>query len=176
MDLTLTLTLAPALAVALAAVAAGWDWRTGTIPNWITLPPLALAPLGHLAVSGLPGLCGSILGIFACGLIPYLLFRRDAMGGGDVKMFAAIGGLIGVTPGIEAQVFALAVATVFTGIQLARRSQLTRVLRNTLRIAVNPVLPGRLRRPVPPELLTTIRLGPAILAGLVLSLAMGGSA
>ena len=82
------------LFLGLALVAAVTDWRRGEIPNWLTLPPLVLAPAAFALFVSPGAALVSIAGIFICGLVPYLLFRQDAIGGGDVKMVAAIGGLL----------------------------------------------------------------------------------
>ena len=37
------------VAIAIAAIGAVLDWRKGEIPNWLTLPALALAPFIHVA-------------------------------------------------------------------------------------------------------------------------------
>jgi prepilin peptidase CpaA len=157
--------------VALAAVAAVIDWRTGEIPNWLTLPPLVLAPLVHLAVAGTPGLVASLVGLVACGAVPYVLFRQDAIGGGDVKLLAAIGAVGGLYLGIEAQLLSFVVAALFALALLAWQGSLRATLSTCGRILVNPLLPRRLRRPIDPGSLTEIRLGPAILVGTLVAAA-----
>ena len=90
-----------AFAVLVAALSAWIDWRTGHIPNWVTLGPLAVAPVAHFAVNALTGhsheavqAAGfSILGAGVCALVPLLLYRAGAIGGGDVKLLAAIGAI-----------------------------------------------------------------------------------
>src|SRR5690242_18234513 len=82
--------------VAITAVAAVTDTRTGHIPNWLTLPPLIIAPLLWGAHGGLwrvdgGSLVGSLLSMLGCALVPLLLFFKRACGAGDVKLFAAVG-------------------------------------------------------------------------------------
>ena len=79
--------------VAITAMAAVTDYRTGRIPNWLTLPPLVVGPLLHFVSGGPTGLLGALVAIAVCGLVPYLMFRCGAIGGGDVKLFAAMGAL-----------------------------------------------------------------------------------
>lgn len=83
------------VALALAAAAAFTDWRTGLIPNRLTVPPLALAPVIYFFLGGVPAAVASVLGAVLCGAVPYVLFRRDAIGGGDVKLLAALGAFLG---------------------------------------------------------------------------------
>ena len=102
-----------AVAVGLAATAAITDWRSGRIPNWLTLPPLMVAPAAYLILLGVEGLVFSLLGAFACGAAPYLLFRRGALGGGDVKLLTAIGALVGVMVGLEGQLLGFVIAACY---------------------------------------------------------------
>lgn len=160
-----TLLVLHGAAVLVTAAAAITDARTGHIPNWLTLPPLVVGPVLHGLVDGVWGLGLSMAAILFCGLVPYLLFRRDAMGGGDVKLFAAIGALTGPVVGLEAQLLALVAASVWALGRLTWRGRLFQTLRNALFIAVNPVLPKRWRREISTELLEAIRLGGPIFTG-----------
>jgi len=96
------------------AVAAVTDARTGLIPNWLTLPSLLGALLIHGLIGG-PGALGwATLSGFSCGLVPLVLFRAGAIGGGDVKLFAVLGALVGVHSGLEVQMtsYGIAIASV----------------------------------------------------------------
>ena len=79
------------LAVALVVAAVG-DWRSRTIPNWLN-GAIALLAVPYWFALGLdpwPQMAlqvGVALGVFALFAI---LFRFGAMGGGDVKMVAAL--------------------------------------------------------------------------------------
>lgn len=160
-----TLLILHGAAVLVTAAAAVTDFRTGHIPNWITLPPLVVGPVVHGFVDGVWGFGLSMAAILFCALVPYLMFRREAMGGGDVKLFAAIGALTGPVVGLEAQLFALVAASVWALGRLVWRGRLLRTLRNALFLTLNPVLPSRLRRPISTELLEAVRLGGPIFAG-----------
>ncbi|RMH36660.1 MAG: hypothetical protein D6689_22015, partial [Deltaproteobacteria bacterium] len=142
---------------------------TGHIPNALTLPPLAIGPLVHGLFGGWQAAALSLAAAVACGLLPYAMFRKGAAGGGDVKLLAALGALGGIGIGLEAQLFGFAVAAIASLVKLAWHGQLWRTFANAARLAVNPVLPGRLRRPIAPEAMATIRLGVPILAGTALA-------
>jgi prepilin peptidase CpaA len=166
-------------AVVMTAIAAWTDFRTGHIPNWLTLPPLFLGPLLWGAYGGLwrldgGSLVGSLLSMFGCALVPFLLFRKSAMGGGDVKLFAAIGALALVTTGLEAQFYACCAGIVFGFARLAWHGKLLRVLANTVFLAMNPVLPKKWRRPICPESMSQIRFGSAIFVGTLTAAATSG--
>lgn len=106
--------IAVSCALSLSVAAAISDWRSGTIPNWLTLPPLVLAPIGYGLASSPSSAAQSMAAALLSGAVPYVLFRRRAMGGGDVKLFAALGALTGFDPllglRIELGAFAAAMA------------------------------------------------------------------
>ena len=161
-----------ATAVAITAVAAVTDSRTGRIPNWLTLPSFVFGLALHCIDGGLLALGHSLLSALVCGLVPYLLFRKGAAGGGDVKLLAALGALGGVTFGIEAQLCGLSIACFYALVRLTFQGALGRTLMSSLRIAVAPLTPRRYRRPVPTELMTPVRLGVPILLGTVVAVAI----
>jgi len=97
------------IALLLVVVIAGWsDWRTRTIPNWITVSGAALGVILHTWDSGLPGaitaLGGALLGLS----VFIVFFIAGGMGAGDVKLFGAVGALAGPQ--------ALILILVFTGL------------------------------------------------------------
>jgi prepilin peptidase CpaA len=84
------------LTVIILIVAAGWDIKTGTIPNFITIPAVIAGLLLSVVYYG--GFLGLKESFFGAGLgllllvIPFIL---GGIGGGDVKLMAAIGALNG---------------------------------------------------------------------------------
>ena len=92
-------TIAAGLALFVAATAAFCDWRRGEIPNWLTLPAILLAPWSYGLAFGIEYALHSLAAGFLAGLVPYLLFRRGAIGGGDVKLFGALGAVMGFVVG-----------------------------------------------------------------------------
>jgi len=155
------------LACAATLVAAWTDAKTGRIPNLLTLPllPVGLG-LGALH-GGLVGLGSAFLGCVLCFAVPYGLLRFSrgtAIGGGDVKLFAALGALLGPTAGMEVQLSSLILLAAFALLALTWRGQLWALLTRTGRLVLNGFLPKARRRPVDPELLMTMRMGPAICA------------
>lgn len=153
------------LPVIATAIAAATDARTGRIPNWLTLS-LILAGVGLQAASrGAAGLLLALTGLAICGLLPWLLHRGTqgkAIGGGDVKLFAGLGAVSGPFVGLEIQLSAFMLLGVFALVHLAFRGQLFRVLRNSLFLALNPLLPGKWKQPLESASLTEMRMGPAI--------------
>lgn len=175
------------LALLVTAVAAGTDLRTGHIPNWLTGGAFALALAVHAVAAGARGgaagaavaVAWSLAGALACVAPLALLFVKGALGGGDIKLFAALGALVHPMHGLEIEVHAFVVAAVLAVGQIVHRGALLATLARSARL-VGRVLGGRGRRSpraedgaedgapagaLPPALLSWYRLGPSIFAG-----------
>ena len=173
--LALFLTLA-----AITAIAAFTDLRSGTIPNrlvalafacalplriWVEWQTRAAASLGSVLV---PALVQVVSGTLVLCLVPLVLFRLRAMGGGDVKLLAAVGALGGPLLGMEIELYSFVVAAVFAGAKLAYQGELGRVLAGSALLAFNPLLPSERRRTVPEGLGKTMRFAPAVFSATLL--------
>jgi prepilin peptidase CpaA len=145
-------------------LAACTDARSGLIPNWLTFPTLVAAPVVHGLVRG-PGALGAALaGLLVCGLVPLLLFRLRAIGGGDVKLLAAAGALAGMRVGLELQLASYLLCSVYALLLLAWRGSLLATLRRSLVLAGAAISPRlRARLPASDEMMQ-VRLGPAVFA------------
>ncbi|HTV23971.1 MAG TPA: prepilin peptidase [Polyangiaceae bacterium] len=100
-----------------SGVAAVHDARSGHIPNWIVALGLGLGAGGSIAAEAfsdagraLLHAGGTLIGFVACGAVPLLLFRLRSLGGGDVKLLATMGALLGPTLGLELSFVAFGVA------------------------------------------------------------------
>ncbi len=86
------------------------DWETGFIPDGLTLPGLlagialsAAFPSMHNAAAVTDGFLSSFIGVLAgggllwlTGWIGTIIFRKDSLGGGDIKLLAMMGAYLGV--------------------------------------------------------------------------------
>jgi leader peptidase (prepilin peptidase)/N-methyltransferase len=103
--------VAGAVFFAMIIVATMTDFETGLIPDQITIPGmiagLALSVTGHghfpqalwyqkLLASAVGLLAGGGV-LLLTGWFGKLVFRKDSMGGGDVKLLAMVGAFVGVT-------------------------------------------------------------------------------
>lgn len=158
--------LALLCAVLVSAAAALSDWRSGTIPNWLTIPPLLVAPIAYGTLVGPGHAVKSIAAAALSGAVPYLLFRRRAMGGGDVKLFAALGAIAGFAPlfGLRVQWMAFIAAMVPALCILVRQGRLGLTLRTALGVLTGSV--SQTEQSL--HCATPIRLGGAVLAATVI--------
>jgi prepilin peptidase CpaA len=166
------------VAATYAAIAAFYDWRTGQIPNWLTFPVLLIAPLlhvAHYAITKHPmneafqeG-AYSIGGAALCAVVPLILFRQGAIGGGDVKLFAGLGALLQPMLGVEAQMYGFFAGAILAPARLAYEGKLFAALKNSLTIGANLFLPKTKQRSIDSAALSWFRLGPAIFVGVVLA-------
>lgn len=154
-----------ALACGVTLAAAWLDAKTGRIPNLLTLPVLPLGLLLGALDGGLWGLGSAVFGALSCLAVPYALFRASggrAIGGGDVKLFAALGALLGPLSGLEVQLASLLCLAACALVVLGWRGELFSCLKQSVRLATSWLLPRAQRRPVPLEQMLTMRLGPAV--------------
>ena len=162
-------------AVILAFVAAVIDWRTGHIPNPLTFGALIAAIVGHAIHGGWTGGFSlamteggfAFLGAVLCAIIPAFLYWKGGMGGGDVKLFAALGALTFTMAGLEAQTYAFIAALFFAPLRLAYEGTLFRTIKNALALLLNPFRKTEQRKEIPEELQTWFRLGPSIFVGIL---------
>ena len=99
------MTLIFAIAAGLGVVATVEDLRRRTLPNWLTVGGLALC-LGCSAAGGWHGFFRALAGATAGFAIFLPVHWLRGMGGGDVKLMAAFGALLGPSGALEAAVIA----------------------------------------------------------------------
>jgi prepilin peptidase CpaA len=164
------------VAVAITAIAAWYDWRKGEIPNWLTFPVIAAGPFLNIARyvaahrpfdAAIQEGGYSLGGAALCALVPLMLYRQGAIGGGDVKLLVAIGALLQPTVGVEAQMYGFFAGAILAPGMLAYEGKLFTSLKNAFAIGGNLFLPKGRQRTIDASALSWFRLGPAILVGVV---------
>ncbi|SEC13832.1 A24 family peptidase [Terriglobus roseus] len=78
-----------------ALTAAVWDVATRRIPNLLVLAGLTAGLVLHLVYDGWHGLFSALLAGFVAGAIFFIFYSAGGMGGGDVKLMAAVATLYG---------------------------------------------------------------------------------
>jgi prepilin peptidase CpaA len=167
--------------LAVCVLAAVTDLWRGTIPNALTYPVLFGAPWLHfgLAVAEDQSLGGalsaagsSVGGLALCSAVPLFMWWKGAIGGGDVKLFAAIGALLGPSIGFEAQLYVLLLAALLAPAKLAYDGSLWRSLRNMGGLLLNVVRRKHDRTVIEPALASWFRLGPCFALGAAAEVAL----
>jgi prepilin peptidase CpaA len=107
-------------------LASTWDLRTRTIPNIVTLGGslVGLAWHFHCASGIRAGIVATSCALgsgIVCGLIPYWHFRKGTTGGGDVKLFFAVGVLVGPLGGVLTYFFSYILLFVLVAARIAVR-------------------------------------------------------
>jgi prepilin peptidase CpaA len=119
----------------LLVLAAAIDARHRRIPNWLTFG-LILAGLARAAVgAGDISLGGAFLGVFVGAAAPLVLFVLGALGGGDVKLLAAIGAWLGAKLSVEVFVVECVVGMVIVLIQAVGQGRTLTLFRNSAALA-----------------------------------------
>jgi prepilin peptidase CpaA len=153
-----------AVLLVLLAVSTVSDLKYRKIPNaWTAAGVVAGLALGLM--HGQIG--GAFLGLFAGLAIGLPLFALRAIGGGDAKLIAAVGTLMGPTSLLSALLYAGIVGGVMALLQAIRRGRLTSILRRALGLTLWAASLGRGgdRRGLDTPGATSIPYGAAIAAG-----------
>ena len=119
-------------------VCAGWtDWKSRRIPNWLTLPGLALGITAHGIASGWAGVLQSVkgAGLALVILLPVVLLR--GLGAGDWKLMGALGALLGLPMMLVVLWGAVMIAGVMGVVQITRRRRWGATLRNLRELLVS---------------------------------------
>jgi prepilin peptidase CpaA len=123
-------------------VAALSDFIFRKIPNFLTLGGILVGALIQAAVGfvttnnsvggAFKGFGIALLGAIACAFIPFLAWKKGEMGGGDVKLFGALGAIMGPMMGFDvvALTFALTLLVLFP-YRLFRKGVMKIALQNT---------------------------------------------
>ena len=108
-ELPFMFTMIACIVLTLLFVATVFDFRSRMIPDWIAIVisslAIASAAMGWLGITPMLVIIGGLLGL----AIGYCLFRYANLGGGDAKLIAALGALVGPA-GLLIVLFGMAIA------------------------------------------------------------------
>ena len=126
------------------ALGGGWmDWRSRRLPNWWTVPGLAVGLVLNTVLLRWPGAKGALLGA-GLGLVllfPFVWLR--AMGAGDWKFVGALGALLGPGQLLVLLWVAAVTAGVMAVIAIIRRRRVRETLVNLGRLFLTFITLGR---------------------------------
>lgn len=112
------------------------------IYNWLTLPAIVLGLLFSFIQSGLRGLLASFLGLLLAGGIYLVLGLIGAMKGGDVKLAAAVGVLLGWRLSISALYYGAILGGIFALLWSLYHGTLWKTLTRVWRTLYAAAAPG----------------------------------
>lgn len=120
---------------AMFALTAGvTDLRWRRIPNWLTYPAAPLAIALHAIAGGWPEAKVSLEG-FGIALAVFLVFfLLRGLGGGDLKLAAALGALVGVHHLVDVIIAVLLINALLAIVLIIAKRRIWRTLRNIGRL------------------------------------------
>jgi prepilin peptidase CpaA len=129
---------APVACAVLLAVVAGWtDFRSRRIPNWLTVPGLAIGVAINVAAAGWAGLRASLLGagLGLLLLLPFVLLR--SLGAGDWKLAGALGAFVGAGVLVNLLMASVFVAGIMAAALVIYKGRVRQTVRNMGRLLIS---------------------------------------
>ena len=108
-----------AIAVFIGLTATVEDIVRREIPNWIPITAIAGGIGSAVCMSGWSGLGSSLLGMIAGFLVFLAFYMLGGMGGGDVKLMAGLGAVLGVGLILEAALWTAGIGGVMAALAVA---------------------------------------------------------
>lgn len=160
-----------ALLVPLAFIIAYYDVRYRRIPNPYVLAGLAGGLLINTIYGGASGLAASVAGCLLAFGMMLVLHILGAMGAGDVKLFAAIGAVLGLKLVVPTFLVVVLTGGVLAFVTMFQTGTFAPTMRRVMQIFAG-LLPGwkMPRFAVPSDKRLTIPYGVAITLGSLISL------
>jgi prepilin peptidase CpaA len=160
-------------ALLLLGLSAYWDLKYRKIPNWATLPAIVLGLGLNGLLLGWGGMKASGLGFLVGFGALLVLFILSWMGGGDVKLMAAVGALKGYPFVVSALFYSLIVGVVIGVAMLIWNRKTLRTFKNLFFVVgsrLSSVIP---KQDIKREETQKIPFGLAIVLGTVWAMIMG---
>ena len=159
--------------IPLAVIIAYHDVRYRRIPNPFVLATLAAGVSMNAIVGGLQGLYSSVTGCALAFVLMFLLHIFGAMGAGDVKLFAAIGAVIGAHLVLPTFLVVVLTGGLLAVVSVVRAGTVITTMHRVLQIFVG-MLPGwqMPKFAVPVDRKYTSPYGVAITLGSIISTAI----
>lgn len=165
------ITAAFAFLVPLALVITYYDVRYRRIPNPLVLATFLTGLVVNALGGGIGGALASLGGCALAFMLMFILHVFGAMGAGDVKLFAAIGSVLGASLVVPTFFVVVLTGGALGVVTMLRVGAVRSTLHNTLMLIVG-LLPGwkMPRLAIPADRRKTIPYGVAITFGSLISL------
>ena len=162
-----------ALLVPLAIIITYYDVRYRRIPNAFVLATLASGLIVNTIYGGLNGVLASLGGCAIAFILMFILHVFGAMGAGDVKLFAAVGSLVGTQLVLPTFLVVILTGGALALLLMLHTGAVRATMQRVLMILVG-LLPGwqMPRFTVPADRRHTIPYGVAIMLGSLISVAL----
>ena len=162
-----------ALLIPLAVIISYYDVRYRRIPNAFVLATLLSGIIVNIIYGGLQGAMASLGGCIFAFTLMFILHVFGAMGAGDVKLFAAIGSVMGAQLVLPTFLIVILTGGVLAVCLMLRTGAIRDTMQRVIQILVG-LLPGwqMPRFAVPADRRLTIPYGVAITFGSLISLAI----
>ena len=132
-----------AIALAIALVGGMHDLLTKKIPNWLTLPAMALGLLAQIWLGGWMGGLQALAGVAVAFALYFPVHFLGYMGAGDVKLLMAVGAWLGGRDCLHVAALAIVLGAAYALVEIIWHRRLLAVIRATysfLRSIFVPVL------------------------------------
>ncbi len=123
-------------AVLVALFGAVTDFRSARLPNRLTYSAIIAALVLRTALTGWTGLKSGLIGIGIAGGLFCVLYIVGAMGGGDMKMMAAIGAWVGRTHVLTVLIAIALAGGVLALVSIIFNKNLIQTVRNAVRLVL----------------------------------------
>jgi prepilin peptidase CpaA len=163
------------LALILLGVSAWWDLRYRKIPNWATLPGIGFGLLLNGLLHGWGGLRASGYGFLVGFGALLVLFILSWMGGGDVKLMAAVGALKGYPFVVSALFYSLLAGVAIGVIALIWNRRTLRSFKSIFLYVASRVTPLVPRHELVKEQTQKVPFGLAIVLGTLWAMIAGSA-
>jgi len=118
------------------------DLAHARIPNLLTFPVIIAAIALNYYLHGINGLVNSMAGFFIGAVVFLPFFIKKGIGGGDIKLFAAIGALMGYSFLLYSIAYSSLVAVLLSVFVLIKKRTLVSSLRKVFRFFYSLLSPG----------------------------------
>jgi prepilin peptidase CpaA len=152
----------------LLGISAFTDLKYHKVYNWITFPGMILGIGFNTIFYGLPGLRDSLIGLLTGGLFLLLGFLWGGIGGGDIKLLAAVGSLKGYSFVLWGGAYGIILCGIMAVITMVRQKVLIQSLKHIFYTLFSLLIPKLKLVPLERKDSSSLPFGFFIASGMIL--------